>query len=170
MANTYVKIGTTVEVGVLGATDITFSAIPATFTDLLVVASVRGSDALATNTNLRIQFNGSTSNYSERQLYGNGSSATSATLTYASLGYVSSAGATASTFGNCQAYIPNYASSAFKSISAEGVAEGNTTAMLMALDAGLWSDTSAITSIKLFVPSYNLLQYSTATLYGISKS
>jgi hypothetical protein len=170
MANTYVKIGSTVEVGVLGATDITFSSIPSTYTDLLVVASVRGSDVTATNTNLRIQFNGSTSNYSERQLYGNGSSATSATLTYASLGYVSSAGATASTFGNCQAYIPNYASAAFKSISAEGVAEGNTTAMLMAIDAGLWSDTSAITSIKLFVPSYNLLQYSTATLYGISKS
>jgi hypothetical protein len=170
MANTYVKIGSTVTVGVLGATDITFSSIPSTYTDLLVVASVRGSDTLATNTNLRIQFNGSTSNYSERQLYGNGSSATSATLTYASLGYVSSAGATASTFGNCQAYIPNYASSAFKSISAEGVAEGNTTAMLMAIDAGLWSDTSAITSIKLFVPSYNLVQYSTATLYGISKS
>jgi len=170
MATTYVQIGSTVTVGAGGAADITFSAIPATYTDLLVVASVRGSDSGATNTNLRIQFNGSTSNYSERQLYGNGSSAASATLTYASLGYVPSAGATASTFGNCQAYIPNYTSSAYKSISAEGVAEGNTTAMLSAIDAGLWSDTSAITSIKLFVPSFNLLQYSTASLYGISKS
>jgi len=127
---TYIQIASTVTVGAGGAADITFSAIPATYTDLLVVASV----------------------------------------TYASLGYVSSAGATASTFGNCQAYIPNYTSSAYKSISAEGVAEGNTTAMLSAIDAGLWSDTSAITSIKLFVPSFNLLQYSTASLYGISKS
>jgi hypothetical protein len=169
MANTFVKIAT-VTVGSGGATDITFSSITSTYTDLLVVASVRGSDNAATNTNLRIQFNGSTSNYSERQLYGNGSSALSATLTYASLGYVSSDGATASTFGNCQAYIPNYAGSTNKSISAEGVAEGNTAAMLMALDAGLWSDTSAITSIKLFVPSFNIMQHSTATLYGISKS
>jgi hypothetical protein len=170
MANTYIQIGSTVTVGSGGAASIDFTSIPSTYTDLLVLASVRGSDVTTTNTNLRIEFNGSTTSYTEIELYGNGSAAASASLSYISLGYVPNAGATASTFGNCQAYIPNYAGSTNKSVSTEGVAEGNTTAMLMGIDAGLWSNTAAITSIKLYVPSYNLVQYSTATLYGISKS
>jgi hypothetical protein len=169
MPITYFKIAS-VTVGSGGAANIEFTSIPATFTDLVVLASVRGdASGVNLNTNLRMQFNNSTTDYSQKELFGTGTSTGSATLSYISLGYVSSNNATASSFGNGQAYIPNYTSANNKSVSSEGVAEGNAAGMFMALDAGLWSDTSAITSIKLFVPDFNILQHSTATLYGIKK-
>jgi hypothetical protein len=36
--------------------------------------------------------------------------------------------------------------------------------------ASIWNSSSAITSIKLFPSSGNIVQYSTATLYGIKNS
>jgi hypothetical protein len=46
----------------------------------------------------------------------------------------------------------------------------STTAWALGLMAGLWSSTSAITSIELYAPSQTFLQYSTAYLYGISNA
>jgi hypothetical protein len=169
MPNTFELIASST-VGSGGASDITFSSIASTWTDLVVVVSARAS-ASAANTNLQMQFNGSTSSYTQKELYGTGSAAGSASLSYISLGYISGNTATASSFGSCQAYIPNYASSNYKSVSSEGVAEGNITGMYMAMDAGLWSNTAAITSIKLIPasPDY-FLQYSTAYLYGVKNA
>ena len=78
-------------------------------------------------------------------------------------------GATASTFGNAEIYIPNYASSNNKSVSADFVSETNAADAIFGLTAGLWANTSAITSIKL-TPAAAFAQYSTATLYGIKNS
>jgi hypothetical protein len=47
--------------------------------------------------------------------------------------------------------------------------ENNATLSLMNLAAGLWSNTSAITSIKITAVG-TFEQYSTATLYGIKNS
>jgi hypothetical protein len=79
-------------------------------------------------------------------------------------------GATASTFGNGEVYIPNYAGSTNKSMSADGVSENNGTEAYTDLIANLWSNTSAITSILLYPDSGTWQQYSTATLYGIKNS
>jgi len=168
MANTYVKIGSTVEVGAGGQATITFSSIPSTYTDLVIKASLRAS---VDGDGITMRFNGSTSGYSVRQIYANGSSATSNTpgqTDFATIGYTTTI--TASTFGNMEIYIPNYAGSTNKSISADSVQEANQTFAYSNLVAGLWSNSAAITSIALSTQSGSWNQYSTATLYGIKKN
>ena len=172
MADTFQKIAS-VTVGAGGASSIDFTSIPATYTDLVVKFSLRSAD---TSTLSKITFNNdnSTSNYSQRRLYGDGSTSASDTLT--SLGYLSPIGAgassyTANTFGNAEMYIPNYAGSTNKSVSIETVLENNfATGVYATLTAGLWSQTSTITSIKFAPFSTTFVQYSTATLYGILKA
>jgi hypothetical protein len=169
MANTYVKIGSTVEVGVLGAADITFSSIPATYTDLVVKISGRTNKASVFD-DIAISFNGSTTSFTGRELYGDGAAAASITTSRAA-SIATGSTATASTFGNSEIYIPNYAGSANKSFSVDGVQETNATTAYAIMIAGLWSNTAAITSVAL-TPLVGTLfsQYSTASLYGILKS
>jgi hypothetical protein len=168
MANTYVKIAT-VTVGSGGTANMTFSSIPSTYTDLVLKISGRTNVADYVDF-CKVQFNGVATNQSERALRGNGSAANSYsdTLIYSATNGNTS---TTSTFGNLELYIPNYAGSTNKSVSLDGVNENNATAALAEMQAGLWSSTAAITSIAL-VPYTGTLwqQYSTATLYGISKS
>ena len=168
MANTYVAIAT-VTVGSGGASSISFSSIPATYTDLLLKISARNT-ATANGLEISVAFNGVTTNRSARVLYGTGGAAGSATMTdIPTLG--NGANDTANTFANSEVYIPNYAGSNNKSVSADGVNENNGTTAYQYLTAGLWSNTSAITSIQL-TPNLagNFVQYSTATLYGIKNS
>jgi hypothetical protein len=166
---TYIQIGSTVTVGAGGAANITFSSIPSTYTDLKVVISGR-TNASDYVDFCKVQFNGVATNQSERAVRGNGSAANSYsdTLIYSATNGNTS---TSNTFGNLELYIPNYAGSTNKSVSLDGVSENNATAALAELQAGLWSSTAAITSIAL-VPYTGTLwqQYSTASLYGISKS
>ena len=80
---------------------------------------------------------------------------------------------TPNTFSNGEMYVPNYAGSTQKSASLDSVAENNASTAYMAMQAGLWTGTAAITSIALTPdtstsPSFS--QYSTATLYGIKNS
>jgi hypothetical protein len=172
MANTYIKIASTT-VGLLGVTNITFSSIPATYTDLVLLTSLRGDDGQAAVLN-KLTFNGNASGYTERLVYGNGSAAASANHTTQSQldwsALMPGLTATANTFSNNLLYIPNYASSNYKSISSDSAAENNTTAANFYVNAGLWSNTAAITSIELTSSANKIVQYSTATLYGISKS
>jgi len=170
MANTYVAIAT-VEVGSGGAADIEFTSIPGTYTDLKVVFSLRDTS----NTGdvwdwFDLTFNGNTSNYSSRGLFGTGSTAGSGSdATKIRYGYYTASTATATTFGNGEFYVPNYAGSNNKSVSQDSVSENNATAAITMLGAGLWANTSAITSIKM-AARISFAQYSTATLYGIKNS
>lgn len=170
MATTYEAIAT-VTVGAGGASNITFSSIPATYTDLVLKVSIRSDRTSASNVDdVKIAFNGVSTNQSARILQGNGSSASSATDTLI-YGYCTNNSATANTFGNQEFYIPNYAGSNNKSISGDSVAETNGTTVWMDLMAGLWSSSSAINQITLTpYTGPNFMQYSTATLYGIKNS
>ena len=156
-----------ITVGAAGASSVTFSGIPQTgYTDLVVKASTRTNTANVDN-RMDISFNGSSSSFSSRFLFGNGSSATSptdSTLILQSVG----GGATASTFGSTEIYIPNYTSANNKSYSNDGVTENNATSVITGLLAGLWSNTAAITSITLTATSL-FVQYSTFYLYGVAK-
>jgi hypothetical protein len=171
---TMVKIET-VTVGSGGAANIEFTNIPQTYTDLKVVLSARTNRA-SVNSDIYVEFNGNTSAiYSFRRLYGDGSAATSDSLTNNAkggfVGVAAGANATASTFGNTEFYIPNYTGSTNKSFSGDGVNENNATSALSTLIAGLWANTSAITSIKILdYNSASFVQHSTATLYGISRT
>ena len=171
MATTYVQIGSTVTVGSGGASSIDFSSIPATYTDLLVKVSARSARTGYPADDIQIQFNGSTSSLTSKTLRVlNDNSVVSTSETNIG-GFISDADQTANTFGSTEFYIPNYAGSTNKSVSIDSVTENNATASAnKVLTAGLWSNTAAITSIKLILSVSTFVQYSTATLYGISKS
>ena len=171
MATTFEAIAT-VTVGSGGAANIEFTSIPGTYTDLLVKFSLRGTNG--TYVNNRFSFNGSTTGYSSRLLYGLGSStgsdvnAVTTAIDYSA--YSAGSDATASTFSNGELYLPNYTGSSNKSVSVDAVSENNNTTAIAALTAGLWSDSAAITSVKITPSSGTFAQYSTATLYGIKNS
>jgi hypothetical protein len=170
MANTYVKIASYAATG--SVANIEFTSIPATYTDLVVKISGRYDQS--SDNAVYLRFNGNTgANYSYRYLFGSGSAANSASGsadTLANAGIAVASSYTASTFSNSEIYIPNYAGSTAKSFSADNVQENNATTAFSTLVAGLWNQTAAITTIRLFPASGNFVQYSTATLYGISKS
>jgi hypothetical protein len=163
---TMVKIQT-VTVGSGGAANIEFTNIPQTYTDLKIVMS--GRIVSGTDGTLTPSFNNSTANFSYRRLIGDGASASSYADTTNSIGYVERSDFTASTFSNTEIYIPNYTGSTNKSFSVESVMENNATTSYAGMWAGLWSNTAAITSVKLSGVA-NLAQHSTATLYGISRT
>jgi hypothetical protein len=172
MANTFVKIQT-VTVGSGGAANIEFTSIPQTYTDLIIKTSIRNNETSAIYSNINLEFNGlATAIYSARRLYGTGGAAGSDSysgLTSAPGGWVAGPSATASVFSNGDLYIPNYTSSNSKSFSWDSLGENNAVASISGISAGLAGTTAAITSIKLSTGS-TILQYSTATLYGIKSS
>lgn len=169
MANTFVALAT-VTVGAGGASSISFTSIPQTYTDLVIKISARGTDTFGNAGHVGyVKPNGSTSNLTRRILFGSGSSAGSDTGTDWAF-YVDPSDYTSSTFGNTEVYIPNYTSSNNKSASFDSVSENNATAAYSMLSAGLWSNSAAITSLTLSLAAGNFAQYSTATLYGIKNS
>lgn len=173
MANTFVKIASSTA-GSGGVASVTFSSIPATYTDLVIKYTARStyttfpSDAI----DVRLTFNGSSSGYSERMLYGTGSAVASAATSGSFLNWAgtqTNTAQTANTFSNSEIYIPNYAGSSNKSLSIDAVQENNATASAIRLVGSLWSNSAAITSITL-TPDYgNFAQYSSFYLYGIKK-
>ena len=167
MANTYTLIASST-VGSGGAANIEFTSIPATYTDLCIITSLRTNRSAVVD-DTTFSFNSSSANFTAKYLVGDGTSASSGSNSY----YLLTNGntTTSSTFSNHSIYIPNYAGSNNKSFSVDSVSENNATAAYALLTAGLWSQTAAITSIKM-APLYGtlFLQYSTAYLYGISNS
>jgi hypothetical protein len=157
------------------AASVTFDNIPQTgYTDLVLKMSSRQNLAQIYGV-INIQFNGTGGTaYSYKVLQGSGSAASSTglTSTHAIYGVYSDAGAnaTANTFSNIEMYIPNYTSSNYKSVSLDQVSENNATAANAILNAGLWSNTSAINSITLSNggSGASFVQYATFSLYGVA--
>ena len=181
MATNFVKIAS-VTVGSSGSDSVNFNSIPATYTDLVILASLKTTRSDGDPSEpVQIKFNASTSGYSSRNLQGSGSSVSSGNTTGETSMVLGQATATSSnftsTFSNNLYYIPNYTSANYKSLSCDSVTEGNQTYTIQELDAGLWSNTSAITDIEIF-PRYRaphafaskFVQYSTFILYGIKSS
>lgn len=166
---TYIQIGSTVTVGAAGSTTITFSSIPATYTDLCLKFSLRWS-SYATYDYGFIQLNSTAG--TTRTLIGSGASASSYTVgSSLRIDYVTGSGFTANSFTSGELYIPNYTSSNAKSVSLDHVDERNDPSAYAQLAAGLFSTvTSAVTSVTISGASNNFAQYSSASLYGISKS
>lgn len=155
------------------APSIEFTSIPQDGTDLVIVISARTLRSGQTDDGVSVKLNSNTSNYTNRLLYGSGSAALSGT-TYFGQGYflanATGATATADTFSNCVVYIPNYTAAVNKFITTDAVTENNATAAIQIIIAGLWADTSAITSI-LFdnYSATNFVAGTTISLYKITK-
>lgn len=159
MASTYTPIATQT----LGSTStiITFSSIPSTYTDLVLVVACLDSGAGRT----RLRLNGdSGTNYSRINLIGNGTSAASYTGTSEAQFDLSVAAGTSSTSPTAQIIsINNYANTTTNKtiLSRYNLASGATEVM-----SGLYRSTSAITSVSYFTQGTMQIG-TTATLYGI---
>ena len=165
MANTFELISA-VTVGSGGASSIDFTSIASTFTDLCLKVSIRNVNDTPS---VYLRFNGTTTNHSDRWIYGSGSFADSTSNANIEM-LLNLSSSTSNTFGNAEIYIPNYAGSTNKSVSIDAVSENNGTLAYAQLDAGLWSNTAAITSIKLQAASGNIAEFSTAYLYGVKNA
>ena len=159
----YTQLISTTTVGAGGASSITFSSIPATYTDLVIILSAR---ATSTTANITLNLNGSATSFTGRYLTGNGSGASSTTSTTL-IGTSSISTDTANTFGSLRLHLPNYTASAYKGFYVDNVSENNGGTAYTQTFAGLWSDTSAITSVTLNLA--NFAQYTVASLYGLTK-
>lgn len=172
MPTTYTLISANTLTG--DTTTVTFSAIPSTYTDLVLRFSARTDETGNTYSLLNLRINSTTVNYSNIELQGSGSAATSTTNSAATsvrLRYIDSDSATTSTFGSGEIYIPSYLASQNKPFSASLAQETNATAAYISAVANLWRDTTAISSISLYNTSgYNLKTGSSFYLYGIKNS
>jgi hypothetical protein len=142
-------------------TSVTFSSIPQTYTDLIVIYN--GTSAIQ---NFPIRFNSDTgSNYSYIRMFGDGSSTYSdngRNLTYGSLGIISSE----RTFVIGQIF--NYSNTTTrKSLLSRS---GYTGTGYVSFYCSLWRNTNAITSITLLggTGGQSFSVGSTFTLYGIA--
>jgi hypothetical protein len=154
------------------AASVTFSSIPGTYTDLYLVLSARatGSYDATPWVTAELHFNNNTTGYSARTLFGTGSATGSDTNAAAFL--MPDSDSTANTFGNCDIYIPNYAGSTNKTASGTSVTENNGTSAAMWAHALLWSNTAAITEMRVrpFTGGGNFASGSSFFLYGITKA
>jgi hypothetical protein len=156
---TYEPIATTT----LGSaqSSVTFSSISGSYTDLVLIASAKGS---VNDRSFLVRFNSDTgSNYSGTYIIGLGSSASSSRYTSESsirLGSVISN----TNFDTYVVSINNYSNATtYKSLlSRENVSSIGVLAL-----AGLWRSTNAITTINLLLNEGNFASGSTFTLYGI---
>jgi hypothetical protein len=151
---------------------VTFSSIPATYTDLIVKHSSRTSAQSDVTTYL--QLNGDTgNNYTYRSGYSDYNAGTpygvaNGTANSGLAGMHSWSTMTSDTFGASEIQICNYTSSTAKQWLAWGCAETNGATTYQALSINTWSGTSAINSVKLFpTPSSgNFVVGSTFYIYG----
>ena len=157
--STYSTIATTT----LGsaAASYTFSSIPSTYTDLVLI--VNGS--MSAPQNIGVEFNGdSGGNYSFVRIYGDGSAAYSDGVNNTVFSYLGIMDAGQSSL---VASIQNYANTTtFKTSLGRGNA---TTSGYVSTYVSTWRSTSAITSVKVLPAGANTLSSGTTlTLYGIT--
>ena len=103
MANTFEAIAT-VTVSSGGAANIEFTSIPATYTHLCILLSMR-SARVDTDDSMALEFNSSSANLSMRRILGTGSGSLTSTATSTIPIRVVADSATASVFGNTIIYI-----------------------------------------------------------------
>jgi hypothetical protein len=176
MASTYTLISSNVLSS--SAASVTFSAIPSTYTDLVLRWSARSDYASDTINVSNLQINSdSGANYSMTYVRGNSSAASSSResgQTQSYLGQVPAAMATSNTFNNGELYFSSYTASQIKPISSVNMQENNTSsagnAYVNAI-AHLYNSTTAISSIKVALNGgNNFVSGSSFYLYGIKNS
>ena len=163
--STYSTIATTT----LGsaAASYTFTSIPSTYTDLVLIAN--GSTVSASNINLRVG-NGSIdtgTNYSYTVLNGNGTSATS--TRYSNQGQIQPSNEdaywNATVAGAMVIHFQNYSNTTTNKTI---LSRANQAGLGVSAVVGLWRSTSAINQILFGGASQNLVAGTTLTLYGIA--
>ena len=145
---------------------VTFSSISGSYTDLVFVISLKA--ATTNNPTLRLTFNGSTTGYSGTQLYGDGTTASSARTSNAAYISIARAYGVPQTIGNTGTIIINLQNYSNTTTYKTVLARANAADSGTEADVGLWQNTSAITSITIESPTTNdFASDSMFTLYGI---
>ena len=172
MATTYTLINSNVLTS--SAASVTFSSIPATYTDLVLRFSIRSNGTEISN----LRINGSSSSvYSRTRLRGTGTAASSNSDTgQTQLNFNNSTtydgGFTANIFSSGEIYIPSYTVSQNRPISAFITEENDAAYSSMQVFAGLYSNTTAITSLTMLngTSTDQFVSGSSFYLYGISNA
>jgi len=163
--NTYVALATQTVTG-SSVADVTFSSIPSTYTDLVLVVDALCS--AGSNSTFLLQFNSDAGNsYSRTFVYGDGSTAASGRDSSQSNGMALLSIDPTNRISNI-VQIFNYANTTTNKTAISRIdASSNVSAAVV----GLWRSTAAINSIKIFntVPR-NISVGSTFTIYGIAAS
>jgi hypothetical protein len=172
MAITYDKIASTTLSS--AATNITFSSIAASWTDIKIV--MMAADNTSQNSDIRLRFNSDTgSNYSATILRGNGvapSSYSRTNYSYIEAGRIAGSSQT-NVYSLIMIDIFSYAGSTNKTTLVEFNSDFNDTGgnSRVGRIAGLWRNTAAITTIDLSNSGGNDFKAgTTATLYGILRA
>jgi hypothetical protein len=148
------------------ATTVTFSSIPATYTDLVVVASVKTG---ANTYQPILRFNTDTgSNYSSTVVAGSGSAATSNRHTNQN-GIYANPGPGVGTAGNFWPWIIQIQNYANTNVNKTCLHRFNNSDSYVVAGVGLWRNTAAITTVSLTAESgsNDFQSGSTFSLYGI---
>jgi len=165
-------------VGGGGSTSITFNSIPNTYKDLAIFVSTRTDTVANSDGDYAIleSFNSNTSNREQRFLYinrGTNSVLAGYTTSNVALGWSNASNHSSNAFCNGFIYVFNYASTTLqKSVQYDSVTANTTGSYYSSggIASGMWKNTSAITSLTISTASAaKFIQYSTATLYGISE-
>jgi len=159
--STYNLINSTTLVS--SSTGITFSGIDQTYRDLRVTFEFPAILAGQYSVNVYIRLNGSTTAYKWVYMRGNGS----AMASYAQSDQQFRANA--STYTETDRYTGvfdffDYSTNKYKSVLTRGAGFGTVD---ISSYAGLWSNTSAVTSIEIFTNTYTFPPGTKANLYGI---
>jgi hypothetical protein len=160
---TYVKLAT--QTLTTNTASITFSGIPQTYTDLVLV--MNGGMNTTTGFALSVELNGvSTNSYSATHIFGNGSTVSSGRYTNNPAMYLG-APALNNLNGNFILQFQNYSNTTTNKtvLGRTNFAAGSTWASV-----GLWRNNAAITSIRLYPETASWLSGSTFTIYGIASS
>lgn len=151
------------------AASYTFTAIPSTYTDLVLKTSMRGD--VSGSSDVYVKVNSSWSGIGSTLLYSNSSPSTgrySNSIIYAQ---EDPSNATANTFSSNEFYFSNYAASASKAGSVFETFENNATSPIyVGVTAFLHTVASPITSLEIVPSSGNLVSGSSFYLYGIKNS
>lgn len=158
MPATYEPIGTYTAPSAVS--NYTFTSIPSTYTDLILV--INGSNNSAGNRALYARFNADAgTNYSNTKMQGDGTNATSdrvANANQAQLGNF---------LNNTTLSINNLQSYSNTSFHKTIVTRGNATSTVVQTGVTLWRSTAAISSILIFLNADSFSAGTTFTLYGI---
>lgn len=163
--STYTPIAT--YTGTNGVASVNFTSIPATYTDLVLVMTVmRSSSYAGTGIWLRLN-NDSSALYSQTDLLGNGTSATSARSTGNTIW--SGAQTLANDIPMTQVYnIMNYATSSYFKSAAMRIANDNNGSGYTLTSSCLYRSNTAISQVNVIIPGSGTLAYYSYTLYGIT--
>lgn len=146
------------------ASSITFSSIPATYTDLRLSLSVITANA---GNQIFMRFNSDTAtNYSRTGLYGDGSSAGSFGVTNQTYIFLNSNGLSTTIPSFYTVDIFSYAGGTFKTSLITSSEDRNGSGSTIQ-QVGLWRSTAAINSVSFTTDTGNWASGTIATLYGI---